>query len=382
MSPHARSSRALSGGERLDLNWADVGAPTRATVWRHIRAFRSRPPGHADHDKRRSVFSAALEQAEQLFSAAETVGYAARPILLFYGLSQAGRAVAAASRHAGENNFRLSGHGIKVSNLKVQPTPTLRDLKIIDNGSGSFTQLAPMLQSGSLPKATTLGELWATIPDSPAPRLQVDDPEHRAALRYVHVGVAGGSVTGHIHPLPSALESATAAQLADFMASYPTLAGFTAAGGIGRKGTKAWVPDAFLAGVDPAGDEPVGLSLTWQVPTNKTNLVPLSEREQGMRTEQIVEDRLTQPYRGDSERFVFPALGGSAEPLHPLLAWWALLYALSMLARYEPESWTEQLDRDASENAVPLEALMDRALHTCPELISHAIHAVSVHGHS
>ncbi len=48
------------------------------------------------------------------------------------------------------------------------------------------------------------------------------------------------------------------------------------------------------------------------------------------------------------------------------MTWWALLFALSMLARYEPESWTNYMDRNTSANAVPLEAVFDRALHTCP----------------
>lgn len=32
-------------------------------------------------------------------------------------------------------------------------------------------------------------------------------------------------------------------------------------------------------------------------------------------------------------------LGGSQHPVHPSLVWWVLLYALWMLARYEPSSW-------------------------------------------
>jgi hypothetical protein len=42
------------------------------------------------------VYVAALQQAEQLFHAAREAGFASSPLLLFYGLSQAGRAIAAA----------------------------------------------------------------------------------------------------------------------------------------------------------------------------------------------------------------------------------------------------------------------------------------------
>jgi hypothetical protein len=60
-----------------------------------------------------------------------------------------------------------------------------------------------------------------------------------------------------------------------------------------------------------------------------------------------------------------------------LLAWWAILFALSMLARYQPETWTAYLDVDKCAYAVPLETLLDRALVTCPELLLHAIRSVS-----
>ncbi|MCX5151640.1 YaaC family protein [Streptomyces sp. NBC_00320] len=38
-----------------------------------------------------------MEQAQQMFKAAEVVGPQTRPLLVFYGLSQAGRAIAAAA---------------------------------------------------------------------------------------------------------------------------------------------------------------------------------------------------------------------------------------------------------------------------------------------
>jgi hypothetical protein len=87
--------------------------------------------------------------------------------------------------------------------------------------------------------------------------------------------------------------------------------------------------------------------------------------------------RLTRPYLGDDDRYIFPSIGGDQQALHPLLAWWAILFALSMLARYEPETWTDYIDVDTSPYAVPLETLLDRALLTCPELLLHAIRSVS-----
>jgi hypothetical protein len=343
----------LAGGERLNQNWADAGAPSRATVWRNIRAFRYQGAGRAKKGTRKAVFTSALEQAEQLFDAADIVGYAARPILLFYGLSQAGRAIAAASTAADNNAYELAGHGIKVPTLGQRPP--LHELMVVDDvGGGSFIQLANLLRSGTLPDGAPLGQLWAIIPDLPGPHLDTGTTSYLPWLRYRNVGVSERVITGRISELPPRLKSASTAKVAAFLAGYPTLAGYISLTSLGD------------TGVPPRTDDTLGVFCKWRVSENKD--------EQDY---EIIEDRLTQPYRGDSERFVFPALGGASRPLHPLLAWWALLFALSMLARYEPESWTSCMDRNTSANAVPLEAALDRALHTCPELISHAIQAVS-----
>ena len=52
-----------------------------------------------------------------------------------------------------------------------------------------------------------------------------------------------------------------------------------------------------------------------------------------------------------------------------LMTWWALLFGLSNLARYEPDEWTGALDVDASPLAIPLEALLGEALVALPHLI-------------
>jgi hypothetical protein len=66
---------------------------------------------------------------------------------------------------------------------------------------------------------------------------------------------------------------------------------------------------------------------------------------------------------------VFPSLDGSDRPLHPLIAWWAILFRLSMLARYEPEAWDAMTDVNASADAVPIEHLLRCAMSSVPELI-------------
>jgi hypothetical protein len=310
--------------------------------------LRHQPPGWASGGERRRVFGAALEQAQQLFAAAAAVDYASRPILVFYGLSQAGRAVAACATTAGKNDWRLSGHGIDPPDLNQRPQ--LPDLALRDAGNGSFTQLARMLNSGSLPTGASLGQIWLTIPDLAIP-LVGSGATYLPTLRLDHLSVDGHpAVSSWIRGLPPRFGAPyTEAEFIDFCSSYPTLAGSTGRAvsdqqplpdGRSVKVRRAWTLSA--------GDNPGEFH-----------------------------SRLTRPYLGDNDRYIFPSIGGDQQALHPLLAWWAILFALSMLARYQPETWTGYLDVDSSPFAVPLETLLDRALLTCPELLLHAIRSVT-----
>lgn len=66
-------------------------------AWERLRASHWSPPGRAAGGSRQKTYAAALEQSEQTFQAAAAVGTATRPMQVFYGLSQAGRAIAAAA---------------------------------------------------------------------------------------------------------------------------------------------------------------------------------------------------------------------------------------------------------------------------------------------
>ncbi|MEU0332541.1 hypothetical protein [Streptomyces sp. NPDC006193] len=64
--------------------------------------------------------------------------------------------------------------------------------------------------------------------------------------------------------------------------------------------------------------------------------------------------------------------------MHPLLVWWAILLALSSLARYEPETWANLIDVDQPAfPAVAIEHLMDEALSAIPALTAAALAHVS-----
>jgi hypothetical protein len=147
--------------------WNELGTTPPPRAWQMLRSLRHDPPGWARKGERKVTFGAALEQAEQLFSAARLVTPAAGPILLFYGLSQAGRAVAAAAAgRENANRWRLNGHGI-TNGPTDQLTPnTLSSLILENQGSGAFTQLADILRAASLPAPLRLGDLWCLLPES------------------------------------------------------------------------------------------------------------------------------------------------------------------------------------------------------------------------
>ena len=321
--------------------------PSRQAIWRQIRALRSRPAGRAGRGDRKRVFGSALEQAEQLFAAAESAGYATRPILLFYGLSQAGRAIAAASTAADNNSYRLSGHGIKA--LDLDQRPPLHALTVKDDGTGSFTRLAQLLGSVSLPKGAPLGQLWAAIPDLLATPLDTGSRQCLPVLQVQHVQ-SSEEIPGELAWIvglperPGGYDEIPEKEIQTILRSYPTLAGNH------PLGEQVWIK----ARIDYRDRSTVRF---W--PHGTYPWVP------------------DQPYRDDHDPWVFPPIDGAGNTLHPLLTWWALLFALSMLARYEPASWTSNLDVDVSPNAVPLEAALDEALGTCPELILRAIHTVA-----
>lgn len=126
--------------------WRELGEEAPQQSWRRIRSLRAAPPPpieaalHADAS-RAEVFHTGLEQSEQLFRAAALVERESRPLLLFYGLGQAGRALAAASAALPDEGraWAGSGHGLQAVNLpgwgprglwaaEVRVKPSRRDL--------------------------------------------------------------------------------------------------------------------------------------------------------------------------------------------------------------------------------------------------------------
>jgi hypothetical protein len=131
---------------------------------RDLRALRFSPPGYARRGARRTTFQSALEQCEQFLTAARGAGYATRPVQLFYALSQAGRAMVAASPRIGNQAWRVSGHGLTADTSAASAA----DVAVAATKAGLFPAVATALGMESLvpDEPATLRELWPLLPES------------------------------------------------------------------------------------------------------------------------------------------------------------------------------------------------------------------------
>lgn len=104
--------RSLLTGGYISVMYMEIDP---AQAWETLRASRSNRPGRATQGARAKTYSTALEQAQQMFRAAEAVGPQTRSLLIFYGLSQAGRAIAAAAVDLKGTTWNLVSHGIRAT---------------------------------------------------------------------------------------------------------------------------------------------------------------------------------------------------------------------------------------------------------------------------
>lgn len=148
--------------------------------------------------------------------------------------------------------------------------------------------------------------------------------------------------------------------LLDYLASFPDAQGYESYyrthGG----------PDAvprFSQHVDGWGE----LVMNWELPGGQ----PGGYAEQ-------VKFLKVRTWNYDGSLYFFPEIGTVNRGIHPLMAWWAMLHTLSMLARYHPAEWAAHIDVNSSRQAVPLENLLKNAIEIVPKLIAEAIDQVAL----
>ncbi len=309
----------------------------RPEAWYHLRASRVNPPGSAKTGEGRLAYQAALQQAEELWLAARAAGPAGRPLPLFYFLAQTGRAIVAAR---GETEAK--GHGLEGP---VLGESALRCLVQPQKG-GWFQKMLEVTGSAHLPPRIELGALVASIPEL----VDVDGIDQKlpraipvwAGPFPVDVFSSGFQqitqtyrVPGVVvlRDLPNDLRGVRAAlePYPDASTAQPSLEVWDTPGG---RGYLFWWPRP-----DPSTD-------------------PLPPR-----------------YGGEGFRWMRPNLPSGDRPPSILMTWWAILFTLSMLARYHPVEWVAALDVNRSPEAVVLERSLEVALEVVPELVLEAIAA-------
>jgi hypothetical protein len=306
-----------------------------------IRALRALPRGRAALDEsRRRVFAAALGQFDELLDAAASVGPASRPLPLYYALSQAGAAIAAALQEPGRK-WRPGSHGLIIGD--PDPTSlgqtTIRSNPVKRRGeeepSDTFSILCEVLRQPRLTRPTTISNVWAAIPGLEDPGLGAGCPR---ALPLEVLNLPDPVLTATLRRQRGLVSGAAGEKQLKRMIrrNYPAVADGLVIDDILAEPTPVDGARAFLAWEDPEGSR------------------------KDVR-------RLATEYLGGF--WMLPALNQRGETLSPMLLWWCLLYALSDLARYHPADWTAALDPDHAHTAVPIERALSIALAVVPRLV-------------
>ncbi|MFJ9026032.1 YaaC family protein [Streptomyces sp. NPDC102259] len=339
-----------------------------AQAWERLRASRWSPPGRADTGSRQKTYVAALEQSEQTFQAAAAVGTATRPMQVFYGLSQAGRAIAAAAWSLKGEDWNLTSHGIKATGFHLS-FPDIQIRTDQRSTQGSFVKVSEALGSPVWEKdPVRLEDVWDLLPTNLRYPLTTRD-----RLTPLYADESGIGMHHHsllsipVSHIPArVVDAGTGEALAEFLTAYPAVAQHDSYVTTGALSLGSEAPPDYGIHNRDRGE----LTINW--------LMPPGSGIDGMATgaERLAHLRaMTRRYRGD--RYFLPVLPPMERELHPLMAWWAVLYALSMLCRYQPAVWGRHINVDTSEYAVRIERLLEHAINHLPVLIADAITEVS-----
>jgi len=154
-----------------------------AVIWLQLRERRgsihARSALLKDSAPRRKTFAAAMQQFEEQMTAAKVVTPATSPLNLYYGLTQAGMAIAAA---CAPGQWTVSNHGLKLEDSQ----PDLPDMCVQHSGTGAFQVVASATSSLAIAGPVSIGSLWQSLPD-----LSESVPLPGARVDQIHAVVAG-----------------------------------------------------------------------------------------------------------------------------------------------------------------------------------------------
>jgi hypothetical protein len=221
--------------------------------------------------------------------------------------------------------------------------------------------VAAATNSPTLENEVEVGALLASLPET-GDELWSDDrwPTRTGLQPLMDMMDLGGRLTFSAGRLLVALvadEVNSAEDLAAFAAHYPSLANR-------EPRLPVLLPSQKPGRVEWPTPYGKAIQVEFAVPTGSVKL----EEDYG-----AVLDEIAPQYRWMNRRWLRPAVEDDAPPPSPLMTWWAILFALSMLARYHPTAWTRALDENSSPIAVNLERSLDIALEAVPHLVFEAV---------
>lgn len=301
-------------------------------------------PSVAKTGPRRQAYQTGLTQTEEFWRAAASVSALTSPVLRFYAVKQVCGAIIAASNLDDKQWKSASGHGLKVTGI-TQKTGTVPDLTTVlvePNGKSTPQLLADILGSAALGGPATLVDLIAALPTQSVFAGRSD--AYRLPIR---IDLASGdSATADLDivdglsasfPVPDEVIEITRDIVDQEFRPYPSLISLPPwrraeiwPGYPDR--SKSWLRLIYEPGswngyfdLAPHVDE-------WRAPSNG---------------------------RKDLHAIAFPSVGGNTAAQHPLVTWYLVLYAFSMIARYYPGEWRSLLDKDRNPLAAHIERLID-----------------------
>jgi hypothetical protein len=309
--------------------------PDESWVLRNLRATRADPPGLAAEDPyRRAIYGAGLEQFEQLLEASRAVSAAARPLPLFYALSQAGRAIVAARG----TDPDIDGHGLAEDRQHKPDDLLQRRIKRIGKAAGkdAFGAVSKVVRSPEVTGGFEIGALWATL--GPTFRMPKESwlPEWRGTLWLMDQPTRRRTPGQTKYQLWSMSGNPHLGPIETIVGRYPML-----------PADAKWGPKGSPDDLGGPGN--------WAMIAEWSDSYDL--------------DKIAPEIRGHNTREVIPTLPGQTELLPRLMTWWLLLFGLSIFARYHPGLWAGALRVDQSPTAVPLEAILESGLESLPRLV-------------
>jgi hypothetical protein len=264
---------------------------------------------------------------------------------LFYALSQAGRAIAASYL---PDRWRLRGHGLTCPDLDVEdPLSVQIKLPKPDEKNGirdSFRRVSEATGSEIPHRDVGLGEVWAALPE--VGRLLagtsgfdgwlqplIADPDEPGTSPLWQADRVPVKLVGVPFQGPEAITELLGSYAHAETLDIDTMQGVS-----------------LVIETTPYGN---GVRVHW--PSDSPDLA-------GRRN---TLDRVV-PLAVGGQRWLRPKVAGAV--MNDLMMWWVVLFALSMLARYEPAGWVAALDLDRPLGA-RLVRLLDAAVDTIPELV-------------